>query len=61
MGAEPKLAAVLDDTAALDDGPEARLLLEQPAMPATMVAAPTTINSSRFTEFSFIGVACATG
>lgn len=56
-GVELELDAALDDDAApddaaLDDGPEALLLLEQPAMPATIVATPTAINSSRFTGFS---------
>jgi hypothetical protein len=52
-GVELELDATLDDDAALDDGPEALLLLEQPAMPATIAATPTAINSSRFTGFSF--------
>ena len=46
-GAELALEAALDgDAAALDDGPAALLSLEQPAMPATIAAAPTAINSS---------------
>ena len=52
-GVELELDATLDDDAALDDGPDALLLLEQPAMPATIVATPTAINSSRFTGFPF--------
>jgi hypothetical protein len=52
-GAERELDGVPDDDAALDDGPEALLPLKQPAMTATIVAAPTAINISRFTEFSF--------
>src|SRR5580693_4369374 len=52
-GAELALEAALDgDAAALDDGPAALLSLEQPAMPATIAAAPTAINSSRLTGFS---------
>jgi hypothetical protein len=54
-GAELELDAALDDDAAPDDGPEALLSLEQPAMPATIVAAPMAINSSRFTQFSLVG------
>jgi len=50
--AELELDAALDDDA-LDDGPDALLPLEQPATPATIVAAATAINSSRFTKFSF--------
>jgi hypothetical protein len=52
-GAELELDAAPDDDAALDDGPEALLSLEQPAMPATIVAVPTASNSPRFTQFSF--------
>jgi hypothetical protein len=52
-GAELELDAAPDDATALDDGPEALLSLEQPATPATIVAAPTASNSPRFTQFSF--------
>ncbi|HUH70825.1 MAG TPA: hypothetical protein VLZ05_19285 [Mycobacterium sp.] len=48
--AELELVAALD-VAELEDGPEALLLLEQPATPATIVAAATAINSSGFTDF----------
>ncbi|EUA21313.1 hypothetical protein I545_0069 [Mycobacterium kansasii 662] len=51
-GADVELEAALGDVVELDDGPDL-LSLEHPATPATMVAAPTAINNSRFTKFSF--------
>ena len=47
-----ELVAALDDVGELDDGPDALLPLEQPATPATIVAAAMAINNSRFTKFS---------
>ncbi|ETW24868.1 hypothetical protein MGAST_05905 [Mycobacterium gastri 'Wayne'] len=51
-GADVELVAALDDVAEPDDGADDLLSLEHPAIPATMVAAPTAISNSRFTTFS---------
>jgi hypothetical protein len=45
-------ALVLDGVDELDDGPDALLPLEQPAVPATIVTAAIPTNNSRFTKFS---------
>ena len=50
---EVELVAALDDVAELDDGPDDLLPLEQPATPATIVAAAMAIHNSRFSNFSF--------
>jgi hypothetical protein len=42
-----------DDFVALDELLEDLLSLEQPARPATAIAAPVAINNPRFTDFSF--------
>lgn len=52
-GVDVEVVAVLDDVAELEDVPEDLSSLEHPAVPATMVAAPTTISNSRFTDVSF--------
>src|SRR5271167_1963606 len=50
-----ELVVALDDAVVLDEVLEDLFPLEQPATPATtIVAVPTAIKNSRFTDFSFV-------